>query len=99
MNYLFLGVSVLIGCVICWPLFRFMYKAVTQNAPEFDQGYSKVVKRDATEDFFNAHGSRDSTVNSFVFANIIVLLLPLIPACFVAVPFYFLIRWLYQLAT
>ncbi len=85
--------SILIGCGVCYPLFKYMYNAVFSNAPDFDGGYKKVVKRDATDDFIRAHGSRDSTVNSFVFANVFVLLLPLIPACFVAVPIYFALSW------
>lgn len=76
-----------------------MYKAITHNAPEFDQGYSKQFKKDATQDFLRAQGTRDSTVNSFVYANFAVLALPLIPSCFVAVPIYFLLRWLFQLIT
>ncbi len=95
MNYSILFASLLIGCLICLPLFRYLFNAVFQNAPEFDKGYSKVKNRDATEDFFTAHGSRDTTVNSFAFYNLIVLLLPLIPACFAAVPIYFLIEWMF----
>ncbi len=71
-----------------------MFNDVFNNAPEFDKGYSKVLNRDATEDFVRATGSRDNTVNSFVFANLIVLLLPLIPASFVAVPVYFFTVWI-----
>lgn len=93
-NIWIISSSILIGCVICYPLFKYMYKAVFSNAPEFDGGYKKVLKRDATEDFVRTHGSRDSTVNSFVFANVFVLLLPLIPSCFIAVPVYFFITWL-----
>jgi hypothetical protein len=99
MNYWILLASVLIGCLVCLPLFKYLFKAVVQNAPEFDEGYSKVKHRDATEDFITAHGSRDTTVNSFAFYNLIVLLLPLIPACFVAVPVYFIIEWLFRYAT
>ena len=76
-----------------------MYKAVFQNAPDFDQGYKEVKGSDATEDFITASGSSDTAVNSFVFYNFIVLLLPFIPACFIAVPIYFLLEWLYQYAT
>ncbi len=93
MNHWIIYSSILIGCCVCYPLFKYMYKAVFSNAPDFDNGYKKVVKRDATEDFIIAGGTRDHTVNSFVFANIFVLLLPLIPACFVAVPVYFIITW------
>lgn len=75
-----------------------MFKAVFQNAPDFEEGYMKVKGRDVTKDFWIAGGSRDTTVNSFVFYNLIVLLLPLVPACFVAVPIYFLLEWLYQYA-
>ena len=84
----------LVGCFVCYPLFKYMYNAVFKNAPEFDKGYSKVIKRDATDDFISAQGSRDSTVNTFVFANVVVLILPLIPACFVAVPVYLILNWL-----
>ena len=96
MNSWIIFSSVLIGCAVCYPLFKYMYKAVFSNAPEFDGGYKKVIKRDASDDFIVASGSGDTTVNSFVFANIFVLLLPIIPSCFVAVPVYFFITWLFS---
>lgn len=49
-----------------------MYKAVFSNAPEFDGGYKKVIKRDAAEDFISGYGSKDTTVNSFVFGSVFV---------------------------
>ncbi len=88
-------ISVLVGAFICLPLFKYMYKAVSANAPEFDKGYKVVKNRDATDDFFYAHGSRDQTVNTFAAYNLVVLMLPLIPSCFVAVPVYFIFSWLY----
>jgi hypothetical protein len=99
MNVWLIFVSVLLGCLVCLPLFRYMLKAISSNAPEFGAGYKKVEKRDATEDFLFASGSRDTTVNQFAWANFIVLLIPFIPASFVAVPIYFLLNWLYQYAT
>ena len=98
MNYWILFISVLIGCAICAPLFRYLFNAVSENAPEFDKGYNKVVNRDATDDFLYGNGSRDATVNSFAFYNLIVLLLPFIPVSFIAIPTYFIIEWLYQYA-
>ncbi|MDU0352847.1 hypothetical protein RS130_01945 [Paraglaciecola aquimarina] len=96
MNFWLALISILVGCAICSPLFKYMFKAISSNAPEFDAGYKKVVKRDATEDFVSGYGSRDTTVNQFAAANFVVLLIPFIPACFIAVPIYCLLNWLYQ---
>ncbi len=72
-----------------------MYKAVVTNAPDFDSGYKEVKNRDATDDFIHANGSKDQTVNTFVAYNLVVLILPLVPSCFIAVPLYFFFSWLY----
>lgn len=88
-------ISVIAGVLICSPLFKYMYKAVVTNAPDFDSGYKEVKNRDATDDFFHANGSKDQTVNTFAAYNLVVLLLPLVPSCFIAVPLYFFFSWLY----
>ncbi|WP_010558595.1 hypothetical protein [Pseudoalteromonas spongiae] len=88
-------ISVITGALICSPLFKYMYKAVVTNAPDFDSGYKEVKNRDATDDFIHANGSKDQTVNTFVAYNLVVLMLPLVPSCFIAVPLYFFFSWLY----
>ena len=55
-------ISVITGALICSPLFKYMYKAVVTNAPDFDSGYKEVKNRDATDDFIHANGSKDQTV-------------------------------------
>ena len=105
MNYWILIASVLIGCVICLPFFKYMYKVVKQNSPEFAKGYNNEFKRDFKEDLYGTGGIlfrkgyhlQSETMETFLYANLVVLLLPLIPAGFIAVPLYFLIRWLFQM--
>ncbi len=109
MNYWILIVSVLIGCAIYWPFFKYMYRVVKQNKLEFAKGYKQEFKSDFKEYFTGPEeitretlypkGSalRDETMHTFFYANLVVLLLPLIPAGFIAVPLYFLINWLFQM--
>jgi hypothetical protein len=91
MNSWYLLISFLIGCLVCLPLFKYVFQAAFNNAPEFDAGHKKEEGRSAANEFINGSGE---TVNSFVFANIVMLLLPLIPTSFVALPIYFLLVWL-----
>ena len=92
MNIYIAVLSFIIGCLVCLPLFRYLLSAVTGNASEFAVGYKKVKGRDPVEDAVS-HYRNDSTVNSFTTASIVVLILPCIPASFLAVPLYFLIEW------
>ncbi len=92
MNYGIAFISFLIGCAVCAPLFKFLYKTLSSNASEFSKGYEKETNRDATEDFL--FGINDSIVNYFAYANIVAFALPLIPSTLIAIPVYLLIEWL-----
>ncbi|WP_445427378.1 hypothetical protein [Alishewanella sp. HL-SH05] len=92
MNIYIAVFSFIIGCLVCLPLFKYLLSAVTVNASEFAAGYKKVKGRDPIEDAVS-HYRNDSTVNSFTTASLVVLILPCIPASFLAVPLYFLIEW------
>jgi hypothetical protein len=102
MNYWIALVSVLIGCLLCSPIFLYVYNVTIKNRTDFQSGYRKEFNSDATEDFvndklgdYNLMGSNDDTVNRFAYANAVVLLLPFIPSLILAVPVYLLIEWLF----
>lgn len=103
MNYWILFASVLVGCLICMPMFTKMYKAIIENKPEFEKGYKSEFNRDSNEDFINdklggyfVRGSEDAFVNRYEIVKFVALAIPVIPSCLLAVPIYFLLLWVYQ---
>ncbi|WP_343862701.1 hypothetical protein [Aliiglaciecola litoralis] len=84
--------SFLVGCLACLPLFKYLLSAVSGNAGEFTEGYKRVKGRHPVEDAVSNYRN-DSVVDSFTTASFVVLILPCIPASFLAIPIYFLIIW------
>mgnify|MGYP001144769942 CR=1 FL=1 len=95
MDYRVMFVSFLIGFVTCFPLIKYLFKAVLVTDSEFEREYEKETDNNMINDFLFSYGFNETTVNTYAKAIIVVILLPIIPISFVAVPVYFLIQWLF----
>ncbi|MEC8418720.1 MAG: hypothetical protein VXZ36_12960 [Pseudomonadota bacterium] len=101
MNYGLLLVSFLIGCLVCLPIFKMFLNAALKNQPEFEKGYTKELNSDANEDFvrgklggYAVRDAGDSVVDRLTVTKIVMLLIPLLPACVIALPVYLGLQWL-----
>jgi len=102
MNWWIAILSFSTGCLICKPMFSYLFNAVSGNADEFDKGFKKEFPGDSA--YYTGLGGRqkmkhfpDEAVEDFAGASFVVLILPVIPASFLAVGFYFLYDWLWSL--
>ncbi|WP_218398575.1 hypothetical protein [Alteromonas lipotrueae] len=100
MNWFLIIVSLCAGCLICKPLFVYLFKAVSGNAAELDKGFNSVYPSDSaykkgpTLKGDEMRHEPESVVESAGMAMFVVLLLPLIPSTFLAIGIYFALTFL-----
>jgi hypothetical protein len=88
------------ACFICKPLFVYLWNAVSGNAEDLDKGFKKEFPGEsAYKEGFTLKGDEmkhqpQNVVEDSGVAMFVVLILPLIPASFLAVGIYFLLNWL-----
>jgi hypothetical protein len=95
MDYRVMLVSFLVGFVTCIPIIKYLFKAVWVTDSEFEKEYEKETGNNMINDFLFSYGFNETTINAYAKAIIVVILLPIIPITFVALPVYFLIQWLF----
>lgn len=98
MDYRVMFVSLLVGFIVCFPIIKYLIKAVLVTDSEFEKEYEKETGNNMINDFLFSYGFNETTVNAYAKAIIVVILLPIIPISFIAVPVYFLILWLFKVA-